>query len=85
MVVNIACAEEVNDPGALVRAALESGGPIFIGVVASASEVRRAQRRIDDAAAEVASVILGDRQHRSKPPRRNGRRMPRDARAHRFP
>ena len=52
------------DPQRLLALARELGAVVFIGVVVTKTELKLADRQLDDAATAIASEILGRRMHR---------------------
>jgi len=49
------------DPRRLLEVAEGLHAPLFVAIVATARETRRAAQRLDDAATDVAASILGSR------------------------
>ncbi len=61
-------------PEALLRAALEQPGALFIGVALMPRETEETLRRIDNASVEAAAYVVGARQRRRRPTARKRRK-----------
>ena len=55
-----------DDPERLLQLARELGAVVFIGIVATPTELKRAMRDLDDAATAIAAEILGRRMRRTR-------------------
>jgi hypothetical protein len=66
ILVNAAQFTRKKDPKKLLRLALEEEGDVFIGVALNEVEQGLALMRLDNAAAEAAAKVVGERQRRRR-------------------
>lgn len=64
VLLNAAMSNGSTVPTAVLKRALEHGGRVFIGVVATATEVRQVKSWIDDSTFELSGWVWGAREAR---------------------
>jgi hypothetical protein len=65
--VNLAAADDTGSAEQLLRRARRSGREVFVGVALTGAEARRVVKRLEDASAEAAAVVLATRRRKRRP------------------
>lgn len=73
VIASVALVDDVHDAESTIRAAVEHGGRVYVGIVLDEREIQEVRKWLFDAAYESLAFALGARRKRSRRKKRKAR------------